>query len=57
MRAWLPDLRDVLAVIGGGLVVTGLYMALPLAWALIVTGLPLVLYALIPRRAHRGTSH
>ena len=55
MKAWLPDVRDLLALVALALIVAGVYLAAPLPWAMIVTGFLLLILTLARPRRPRGT--
>jgi hypothetical protein len=54
MKAWLPDVRDLLALVALALIVAGVYLATPLPWAMIVTGFLVLILTLSRPRRPRG---
>jgi hypothetical protein len=57
MRQWLPDLRDLLVLAAVAMIVVGVFLALPMPYALIVIGALLLVLALSRPRRPRGTSY
>lgn len=56
MKGWLPDLGDLAVLVALALIIVGVYLAAPLPYAMIVTGVLLLVLALSrARRPRRGT--